>query len=84
MLDKEGNDGYWTGSSGRAPSNSNLEELTIWFDCWRESLPSLPESSHLKNDIIRNRILLLKKLINQAIIEYNHNSPSIQIKVQIE
>ena len=50
---------YCTGVSVGTQSNNDLVELTIWFDCWRESLPSLPELSHLKNDIIHNRILLL-------------------------
>ena len=63
MLDKKDIDGCRTGVSGQVPSNNDLKELTIWFDCLRESIPSLPESSHLKNDIIRNRILLLEKLI---------------------
>ena len=62
MLDKKDIDGYWTSVSGQAPSNNDLKELIIWFDCLRESLSSLPESSHLKNDIISNRILLLEKL----------------------
>ena len=41
VLEKKGNDGYLTGASGQAPSNINLEELSIWSDCWWESLPSL-------------------------------------------
>ena len=74
MLDED-IDGYWIGISGGALSNNDLEELTISFHCWRESLPSLPELSHVENDIICNRILFIRKVnINRAIVEYNYNS----------
>ena len=76
VLDKTGNDEYeyWTGVSGGAQSNNDLEELTIWFDYWRESLPSLPELSHLKNDIIHNRILLLQTLMLIRLYHSSSNS----------
>ena len=75
MLNKKGDDGYWTVASGRALSNNDLEELTISFDCWRESVPSLPALSRLKNDIIEYYVN-----INQAIIIFNFNIIQIQFQ----
>ena len=75
MLEKKGDDVCYTVASGRALSNNDLGELTISFDCWRESLPSLPELSRFKNDIIEYYVN-----INQVIIIFNFNIIQIQFQ----